>query len=173
MAVSRALRRLLHIRGLEEEQSRLALESALGEMNRARHALAEAGERDRRGRRLVETSARTGQLLDRLSGLEEGRAASRQAAALLPRIEAMEERVTEEREAFLAKRVERRQTETLLRETEARDAAEAGRRGQQALDEWYRSRLHGDEPATSEAAPVETGSTEPRTWGVSRVRAET
>jgi hypothetical protein len=162
MAVSRALRRMLHIRGLEEEQSRLALESALGEMNRIRLALVETGERDRRGRRLVESSVRTGQLLDRLTGLEEGRAASRLAAALLPRIEAMEERVTEERQAFLAKRVERRQAETLIRETEARDAAEDGRRGQQALDEWYRSRLYRDEGETSEAGSVETGSTGPR-----------
>jgi flagellar biosynthesis chaperone FliJ len=162
MAVSRALRRLLHIRGLEEEQSRLALESALGEMNRIKHALAETGERDRRGRKLVESSVRTGQLLDRLAGLEEGRAASHQAAALRPRIEAMEEQVTEERQAFLGKRVERRQAETLLRETEARDAAEAGRRGQQALDEWYRSRLHRNEPETSEAASAEIGTTGPR-----------
>ena len=34
MAVSRALRRLLRVRELEEEQSRLALESALGELQR-------------------------------------------------------------------------------------------------------------------------------------------
>ena len=43
MVVSRALRRLLHIRGLEEEQSRPALESALGDMNRIKLALAETG----------------------------------------------------------------------------------------------------------------------------------
>ncbi len=57
MAVSRALRRLLRIRELEEEQSRLALESALGELNRLKHALTATAERDRRGRRLVEASA--------------------------------------------------------------------------------------------------------------------
>jgi len=162
MAVSRALRRLLHIRGLEEEQSRQALESALAEMNRIRQALVETGERDRRSRRLVETSVRTGQLLDRLSGLEEGRAASRLAAALVPRIEAMEEQVVEVRQAFLAKRVERRQAETLLRETEARDATETGRRGQQSLDEWYRSRMHRGEGETFESASAEIGSEEPR-----------
>jgi flagellar biosynthesis chaperone FliJ len=144
MAVSRALRRLLQIRGLEEEQRRAALESALGEMNRIGRALAAAGERDRRGRRLVETGIRTCQMLDRIAGIEEARAASRQAAALALRIEATEEQVTTARLAFLAKRAERRQAETLVRETEARDAAEAGRRGQQALDEWHRSRLRRD-----------------------------
>jgi hypothetical protein len=40
MAVSRALRRLLRIRDLEEEQSRLALESAIGDLNRLESTLA-------------------------------------------------------------------------------------------------------------------------------------
>ncbi len=77
MAVSRALRRLLRIRELEEEQSRLALESALGELNRLEASLAAAVERERRGRRLVKASAQTGELPDRLAGLEETRAADR------------------------------------------------------------------------------------------------
>jgi hypothetical protein len=160
MTVSHALRRLLEIRGLEEEQSRAALESALGEMNRLKQALAETGARNCRGRRLVETSARTGQLLDRIAGLEEGRAARRQAMALAPQVEALEEQVVTGREAFLAKRVERRQAETLVGEIEALDAAKAGRRGQQALDEWYRSRLQREE--ASEAASVETAAASPR-----------
>jgi hypothetical protein len=46
------------------------------------------------------------------------------------------------RERFLAKRVDRRQAETLIVETEARDAADQSRRGQQALDDWYRFQLH-------------------------------
>jgi hypothetical protein len=44
MAVSNALRRLLKIRAIEEEQSRLALESALGELNRLEVALAATAE---------------------------------------------------------------------------------------------------------------------------------
>jgi len=47
MAVSRALRRLLRIRELEEEQNRLALESALGELNRLEYALEATIERGR------------------------------------------------------------------------------------------------------------------------------
>ena len=70
MAVSRALRRLLRIRELEEEQCRLALEAAIGELSRLEHAMAATAERDRRGRRLVEASARSGELRDRLAGLE-------------------------------------------------------------------------------------------------------
>jgi hypothetical protein len=141
MAVSRALRRLLRIRELEEEQCRLALESTLGELNRLECALTATVERDRRGRRLVETSARTGQLPDRLAGLEEARAADRLVAVLEPRIVVKEEEVAERRQQFLLKRVEHRQAETLIQQTEARDAIEAGRSNQQRLDDWYSSRL--------------------------------
>jgi hypothetical protein len=145
MAVSRALRRLLLIRDLEEEQRRLALAASVGELDRLEQALADAAQRERRGRRLVGESVYSGQLPDRLAGLEEACAAGRHALALGPRIEAVGEQVNELRELFLVKRVERRQAETLIKETEARDAIEAGRRGQQALDEWYSSRLHRDE----------------------------
>jgi flagellar biosynthesis chaperone FliJ len=145
MAVSRALRRLLNIRSIEEEQSRLALESALGELRRLEEALAAAFERDRLGRRLVEISARNGELPDRLAGLEETRAASRHAAALGPRIAEAELDVLGMREEFLSKRIERRQAETLIEETEAREALDAGRRGQQSLDDWYGNRMHRTE----------------------------
>jgi hypothetical protein len=160
MAVSRALRRLLRIRDLEEEQSRLALESALGELNRLQDALKATVERERRGRRLVESSARTGELPDRLAGLEEARAADRLFAVLGPRIAAKEEEVTARRQEFLLKRVERRQAETLIQESEAQEAVEADRRGQQALDNWYGSRQYREgadtERATLAAAALES-----------------
>jgi hypothetical protein len=157
MAVSRALRRLLRIRGLQEEQSRLALESALGELHSLENAVAATFERGRRGRRLVDASARSGQLTDRLAGLEETRSASRHAEALEPRIDAMGEEVRELREEFLTRRVERRQAEILIQETEAREAVEDGRRGQQTLDNWYSSRMHsGGTDAESPAPKVGT-----------------
>jgi hypothetical protein len=155
MAVSRALRRLLHIRGLEEEQGRLALESALGERSRIKEGLVAAAERDRGGRRLVETGIRTGQLVDRVAGLEEGRVAGLQAAALAPRLETMEGQVALARQEFLDRRVERRQAEALLSASEAQEAAEAGRRGQQALDEWYRSRLRRSQTESPESDSTE------------------
>jgi flagellar biosynthesis chaperone FliJ len=139
MAVSHAMRRLLRIRDLEEEQRRLALESALGELNRLEHALGSTAGRERRGRHLVETSVDTGELLDRLGGLEETHAAARLAAALVPRIAAVKLDTIALRQQYLGKRVERRQAETLIQETEARDAIETNRRDQQALDDWYRS----------------------------------
>jgi hypothetical protein len=142
MAVSRALRRLLHIRDLEEEQCRVALESASGTLHGLQHALEATGERGRRGRRLIEASAHSGELPDRLAGIEEIRAAERHGVALVPRIADAELDVAALREEFLAKRVERRQAETLIKETEAQDAIEAGRRSQQNLDDWFGNRMH-------------------------------
>lgn len=156
MAASRALRRLLRIRDLEEEQCRLALESALGELANLENALKAAVERERRGRRLVEASARTGELPDRLAGIEETHAADRLFAFIEPRIAAKEEEVVARRQEFLLKRVERRQAETLIQEAEAQEAIETGRRGQQELDNWYGSRQYrvsGEpEPPAAEGA---------------------
>jgi flagellar biosynthesis chaperone FliJ len=143
MAVSRALRHLLRVRDMEEDQCRLALESALGELRNLERALKATAERDRDGRRLVVASAESGELPDRLAGLEETRAAARHAEALTPRIADAEADVAALRQDYLAKRIERRQVETLIREGEAQDAVADRRRGQRALDDSYLNRLHG------------------------------
>ncbi|MGD0799901.1 MAG: hypothetical protein ABR906_01150 [Terracidiphilus sp.] len=159
MAVSRALRRLLRIRDLEEEQCRLALESALGELHRLEHALTANIERGRRGRMLVDSSARTGQLPDRLAGFEETRSAGRYVEVLEPRIGAKGEEVTGLRQKFISKRVERRQAETLIKETEAREQIEDDRRSQQALDNWFSSRLYREDSESEAAIPALAGFT--------------
>jgi flagellar biosynthesis chaperone FliJ len=141
LAVSRALERLLAIRELEEEQSRLALESALGELNRLKSELEATDARDRRGRQLVVTSARSGELPDRLAGLVETRTAVHQSRIIAALIKHCEIVVGELRQGFLFKRIERRQAETLIDETKAQDAVTSSRRGQQELDNWYQSRL--------------------------------
>jgi len=155
MGVSRALRRLLHIRSLEEEQSRLAVESALVELRRLEHALNVSVEQDRRGRRRITLSARNGELPDRVAGVVEMRIANAQATALTPWIAQAEGQVSDLRDEFLLRRVERRQAQTLIDETEERDRVEAARRGQQALDDWYGSRLHGEK--TTPAPPEQAG----------------
>ena len=142
MAVSRALRRLLRIRELEEEQGRIALEAALGAATRLRQAQAATFERGRRGRVLVGASALSGELPDRLAGLEETHAAERFSLALIPRIANAEEDVSNLREDYLTTRVERRQAETLIQEAEARDALDAERKSQQGLDDWFRYLMH-------------------------------
>jgi flagellar export protein FliJ len=143
MPVSRALRRLLRVLEIEEEQSRLALESAQGELARLERLLKVARMRERSGRDLVVASASSGELTDRLAGIAETAAAQQRAIALELRIVNVQADVSTLREAFLSKRVERRQAETLITETEAKDAAVSGRRNQQSLDDWYLNRFHG------------------------------
>jgi hypothetical protein len=150
MAASRALRRLLRVLTIEEEQSRLALESGVGDLRLLERAYSATANQARGGRRLVISSVHSGELPDRLAGIEETQSAQRRAAALEPRIAAAEFNVETLRQAFLAKRVECRQAETLIQETEARDAIVAGRRAQQGLDDWYLNRLHA---ARSSPAP--------------------
>ena len=141
MAVSRALRRLFRIRDLEEEQHRIALESAVGELHTLADTLAAVTARGRHGRDLVQSNSDSGDCTDHQAGLVEMGSALRYGTFLAPRIVAAHDKAARLREKFLEKRVERRQAETLIQETETQDAVEAGRRAQQALDEWYRSRL--------------------------------
>ncbi len=140
MPVSPALRRLLRIRELEEEQRRLALESAAAQLNRMRSALAANVERDRKGRALVAESAKSGETPDRLAGVVETHLALCFEKVLTPRVASAELEAAALRREYLEKRVERRQAETLIRETEAQDEVESGRRAQQALDDWYGNR---------------------------------
>jgi len=142
--ISPALRRLLCIRELEEDQSRLLLESALGELNQLETALTATAQRGRHGRKLVASSAQSGNLPDRVAGLEETHAAGRLAHALSDRIATAELLVVELRKGFLSKRLQRHQAETLIQAAEAREALETGRRGQRELDDWHRLRTFGE-----------------------------
>jgi hypothetical protein len=91
--------------------------------------------------------------MDRLAGLEETRSAGLHVIALGPRIDAKQVEVATRRQEFLAKRVERRQAETLIEETEAREAIETDRRGQQSLDDWYSSRKYREDASLEAFQP--------------------
>jgi len=140
MAVSRAMRRLLQVLEIQEEECRAALESARAEFRQLEQALTRSVECERGGRRLVAASAVTGEVTDRIAGIEETRTARRIAAVLAPRIAEAELAVHSRRREFLGKRIERRQTETLIEEAKALDKTEAGRRAQRDLDDWFLGR---------------------------------
>jgi hypothetical protein len=140
VAVSRAMRSLLRVREMEEDQCLAALESARGGLRRLEAALAAARERERAGRRLLASSAVTGELADRVAGIEQSRAAQRQAAALLPKLAAEEEMVALRQMEFFVKRSERRQVEALMEEAEREEAVEAEWRAQREVDDWFLNR---------------------------------
>jgi hypothetical protein len=151
MAVSRAMRRLLQVLKIQEEECRAAMESARGELMRLERALAGSVERERGGRRLVAASAVSGEITDRIAGIEESRVAKRIVTALALRIAEWELVMNARQREFLGKRVERRQTETLLEEAEALEKMEAGRRAQKDLDNWFLSRRAAPGEARSDA----------------------
>lgn len=158
MAVSRALRRLLRVLEIEEDQCRLALESGSGHLRHLERALEATVHQAQSGRRLVAASAHSGELPDRLSGIEESHSAQRRAKALVPRITDAKSEVEALRQTFLAKRVECRQVETLIADAEARDVVIAGRRSQQSLDAWYLNRMHAAKFATDPHNPSSRSS---------------
>jgi hypothetical protein len=140
MAVSKSLERLLHVRDLQEEQHRLALESAAAQLRELEAAGHAAGETERAGRALVGASVQTGVLADRQGGLVQAAVAGRHAELLAQHIARAEVEMKRLHESFLEKRVERRQAETLVNESEARSVVESNRRSQRALDDWHGSR---------------------------------
>jgi len=150
MPVSRALRRLLNVREIEEEQRRLTLDSAMSELHALQHALSAARARERIGRMLLTTSLQACELTDRTAAHVEIQAAVRKAAALAPRIAAAGIAALSARQEYLEKRLERRQAQTLIEEAETQDALESARRDQQSLDETFGSRRHRKERQSRE-----------------------
>lgn len=142
MAVSASLRRLLRVRTLEEELSRQALESAMAELHRLEAAMESAGARQKAGRRQIASSANSGEVADRLVGIEQVRLAALHGQALAPWRDEAQQKANERRAQLLARRIEMRQAETLVKEAEARAAQEADRRAQLTMDDWFGSRLH-------------------------------
>lgn len=153
MAASRALRRLLHIRHLQEEQSRAELESALGELRRLEAAFRASVLREREGRAQIARTAASVEPADRAAALEEAGSASLHAATVQPQVAGAREEVNDLRAEFLGRRVERRQAETLIAEAEAREALDTARRDQQALDDRYVSRRQPREGSVRGAEP--------------------
>lgn len=148
MAISSALLRLLRVRVIEEEQRRLSLESALSQLHALEDALVAAQLRKRQGEVFLARDSNSIEITDRTAALVEIDAARRRAAALHPRIAAAQEVANRERQEFLAKRLERRQVETLIEEARAQESVESGRRSQQFSDENFASRCHRRQRAT-------------------------
>lgn len=139
--VSRALQRLLRVLDLEEEQKRAALQSAQAELTRMEHSKRAAAERERLGRKLIAAGMLSGELPETLAGMAESNAGARHQASLKSRIAAQKIEISTRRDAFLTKRVERQQLETLIHQAKSEEARVAGRREQQSLDVGYLNRI--------------------------------
>lgn len=140
MPISLALRRLLRIRELEEEQSRIALETALGEMNRLKATLLGTAQRGQEARRLFASSLQSGNPTDRVACLHEMRATDNLAGALSRKLATAAPEMVRLRDRLLAKRIQRQQAESVIKECDARAKSEEERRNQRDLDDLNRAR---------------------------------
>lgn len=143
MPIPQSLGRLHSIRSAEEQQFRTHMISALAELRSLHNALERTQERLRLAQALIAKSVRTAESEDRIAGLEEAAHADRLSRLLRDRIRAAEQHFARSRAQFLAKRVGRRQVEILLDAARKRDAVEASRKAQLALDDWFRTRPTG------------------------------
>lgn len=153
MAIAHALRRLLRILELEEEQAQAVLDAALAQRRNLQKGWDAAVLRDRAGRRLVAASALSNNFIDRLAGLEETAVAKRIAAILRSHLAQADKETARRRAELLAKRVERSQAETLVQEAEAREASKTARRTQRSIDDWYLMRRHRTQATRDQAQP--------------------
>lgn len=140
MPVSSFMRRLLHIRELEEEQCRLQLDGEVGELRRLEGAIRVVTQRDRIARASVTSGIENDILTDRVAGLEESSRASRLSELLVERANAIEQSAEELRRSLLLRRTDRLQIETLIQDAAAKNITETGRRIQQTLDDWHNTR---------------------------------
>jgi flagellar biosynthesis chaperone FliJ len=148
MAVSKTVRRMLHVLGLEEESRRRELDTAQAELARLDAGSRAAAKQEKDGRLLFASGVQGNEMDDRLAGLVEVHAGRRRQDVLQQCIQESTQVVEALRAAFLEKRVERKQAESLVKAAEARESLEKDRRNQQSLDSWFlmRPSLEGSDP---------------------------
>ena len=154
MTKAKRLRRLCDLRRTEEHYQAALLESARTELKRIDETLAQALDRMRGGRTLVNRGIETGEARDRVTGLEELACATRLSAVLNKRRRLAEENVRRIESQYSLKRAERCQVETLLRIELELELFAAQRRSQSSLDEWHRAMRFraAKDPADNESA---------------------
>ena len=172
MLVKRTLSRLLRLRELEEEQSRLELELAVAERNRAQQEIAFVTRRQVLGRRNFAAGIVEQNRLARAAALFESEEARRQRLRLYPQLEAADAEVARQQAEFLLRRTGRRQVETLVENERGRAEVEAGRRAQQILDDWYGRRKAKERPGDV-AAPKHLSGTSIETDNAAPLRVST
>jgi hypothetical protein len=141
MVIKRTLNRLLRLRELEEELSRLQLEIAVAERSRRKQEVALAASSQAQGRRSFAAGIGEQNQLIRTAGLLESEEARKRLLRLQPYLETADLEVTRQQAEFLSCRTGRRQVETLLENEMTQAEVETGRRAQQMLDDWYGRRI--------------------------------
>ena len=160
---SSAIRRLLRIRALEEEQSRMVLEAAEAEVKRLQSALGSVRQSEHQGREILTRGVQDGEPTDRIAGVEQIRACEQAAAWIAGRTLQAEAEAGTQRSAFVEKRIQCRQAESLHDAAISQSLHRDEKRMQQMQDEWHLMRRQETQQSGDDAAaaqPKEDGTAE-------------
>ncbi len=142
--MSRSLKRILKVRQLVEDQSRIQLEAAVRALAEVEQGIASWQRRSAASRDLARAAMFNEDPESRLAAEIEEELADWRVERLKPIREARLEQVVVCREQFLEHRKLTMQTSSILSKQQAEAEAERLKKAQQALDEWYQSeRLRG------------------------------
>lgn len=137
MASQRLLGRLLRLRELEEELSRVTLERAAWGMGRLERELEATAREQAEGRHGFLRGVRENNAAERAGGVLVMCVAGGLRGRIEVKLAEAELELARQREEYLLRRSTRLQAETLLDEAHAEAEAELGRRAQQMQDDWY------------------------------------
>lgn len=143
MSRASQLSRIRELRRLEEQQQAALLASGKKKLEQVDEALHSLKVGRLEGRTLFGEGSRKGDLASRIAGAEQIAYSTRKTGDLMRLKAYFQNSVEKLHEQFLSKRAERCQAESLLDAVLEEEATEADRKGQSALDEWYRSALEG------------------------------
>jgi ribosome-binding ATPase YchF (GTP1/OBG family) len=137
--MSRSLKRILKIRELVEDQSRLRMETAMRDLAQIELNMDRWHRRQMFSREYGFDSLMKSDFEGRLAAEAEEYLSGQRVERLIPVRHNMQQQVFICRSDFLEKRKQTLQASTLLDKAEAEAEAERLKREQMALDEWYQS----------------------------------
>lgn len=137
--MSKSLKRILKIRQLVEDQSRLRLESAARTLSEVELSIESWHKRGFVSREFAHEAVIKQDNETRIAAEFEGELAKWRAEKLLPVREQCQQRVMECRAEFLEHRKLTMQTSSLLDKMKAEADAERLKKEQQSLDEWFQT----------------------------------
>jgi flagellar biosynthesis chaperone FliJ len=140
MRAPRFLARLLRIRELEEERSRLELEAAVREQNRIASALEEAVRHEAQARRDFASGVSDMDAAGRAAAVIEMERSRRQQDFFELMLNSVESEVIRRRREFRTCQTEKEQVEELPHKEKANLQEKSDRRVHQLLDDWYARR---------------------------------
>ena len=137
MPDKRILGRLLRLRELEEELNRMSLEAAARARELVSREMVAVTQWQTRGRDGFRHGVWDADEVERMGAMVDMEQAQTQRKGIDQKLEDAELEVARQHQEYLLRRTSRLQVETLVEDAHQLEEAEAGRRAQQMLDDWY------------------------------------